>query len=704
MGNIGRAYSTNAYHLINDISLTTKEVSSKSRWSDDVWILDNPTYGRRLKDSTIRWDIELPDSSRLTDPQWAKLLDCLRRFIWSLMVDPRGGTHLKPGSIGTAVRTGLYTLVRWMVANDYERIDQLDNAASWEFFEFVVEEVSGEDDDEEVSESAIWIPLNALALLYRQSEMFEDAGISPIPEAPFDGRSAFDVTHEAKVKARGSTPPFPDEVAVPVMSASVRMIGIPAEDVIRLKKIYLEAYAKGRPGHYNGPGTSTWSRMLAARLAIEAFEFSSLDDETASWREPIKPMLRHTPNGAISKLDSTQVLRKLITDITTACIVCVQSTTGVRVSELAALRAGLNPRTGLPDCVGVRKSRTGLNEIFYLRSIVSKIHDGTPMEWVLGLRPAGSDYVPPPVQALAVLDELWRPWRENAKTDALLVQFRHGKGIPKQSSLVGPIHSETINRWMKRFVQEYGNLSTLPDVLKTANGPIDIRGYKSGKMVKTRQWRRTYALYVLKTDPSLLPALSQHFKHLSLAMTEEGYIGNDPELLDDIDSLRVQQSARLFYEASTGRKAMAGRMAELINEHIAELRKLTIGKSQWIAYKAVQSWVLENDLRIWFSDHGKCFIGLDPMGSRCHELAGTVTGLNQAPNYTTREPSVCAGCNCFLVDGDHSEFWQRRYASNRALVAEARRIGRLHEYRVAEARMRQAASILRVLHIQPPSQ
>ena len=74
-------------------------VSRHSRWSDPGWYFDNPTAGQRPSKSAIRWDFELPDASRFTDPRWAGLLDCARRLVWSLHVDPRQTKPWKPGSL-----------------------------------------------------------------------------------------------------------------------------------------------------------------------------------------------------------------------------------------------------------------------------------------------------------------------------------------------------------------------------------------------------------------------------------------------------------------------------------------------------------------------------------------------------------------------------------------------------------------------------
>jgi hypothetical protein len=353
------------------------------------------------------------------------------------------------------------------------------------------------------------------------------------------------------------------------------------------------------------------------------------------------------------------------------------------------LKAGINQETGLPSCIVLRTSRTGLNIVFYLKGLVSKIHS-KEMEWVIGARPADSSYIPPPVRALIVLQQLFHYWRELGERDDLIVSFCANIGLPKVKSSIGRPYSQNINLGQKSFLRRYVDLGVLGD-----NPDVDI--YRDGQALSTHQWRKTFALYVIRTDSRMLPHISQHFKHLSLAMTEQGYIGNDPELIEAMDSVRQQLTARLFYEAATGKTSYAGQMATLIQGHRNMLAQLIKGKEAIPAYRAIEAWVIENDLRIWFAEHGKCLIRLRPNAARCHEQAGTTNWRNDRPNFAFQVPSVCVGCECFLIDSEHIEYWQKRYHSNLDSFTNAERIGRGDEFYVARQRARQSAAILRVL-------
>jgi hypothetical protein len=671
------------FHLLPAGGLQAVRVSPESLWADPQWRLENPTPGLSGFISTIQWDIDLPDGTSLLDPQWADLLDSLRRFVWSLLVDPREGKSFKATTMATISRM-VALLVQWMVANGFQRISELDNDASWEY----VEHVSGaatEEEDDGPTVGVVWQRLHIITLLHKQSSALADAGISPMPEPPFDGRSPFDVAKEVAVRVEGRIPPLPDGVAMATMTAAERMIGTPAEDVIALQDIYLVAYRQGGPGNHLGPGESLPVRTHAARVAVALFQFSTLADEQAPWHAPIDTR----PRRGNGQQDFVLDIRGLINDIRNACVIVLQSHVGQRISEVVGLKAGADAETGLPSCITLRTSRTGLNTVFYLKGLVSKIHS-KEMEWVIGARPVGSSYLPPPVRALTVLERLYRPWREMGERDDLIVSFSANRGLPKGKHSIGRAYSNKICKGQQDFVREYVDLGAL------GNDP-EMEVYRDGRGLRTHQWRKAFALWVIRTDSRMLPHLSQHFKHLSLAMTEQGYIGNDPELIKAMDAVRQQMTTRLFFEAATGQTAYAGHMAALIEEHRTTLARLVTGKEEKNAYRAVEQWVIENDLRIWFAEHGKCLIGLRPSAARCHQIGGTGHWGNDRPNFEIREPSVCAGCECFLIDGEHVGFWRQRYLSNQRAVVNAEHSGRGDEFYVARQRARQAAAILRAL-------
>lgn len=691
------AFHTEADELLREIS-----VSSNSKWTDHDWHLDNPTPGQSKSSSHINWAITLPDGSMLTDRKHAPLLGALRRLIWSLFVDPRESKSLKPGTLGS-LAYGLRSLVQWMQNNRINSLSHLTPAMCERYLNDSVEQII-ESLDQDVSSVSIqnrcWKRFRLLELLYFQSTTLPKPRSQGIPSHPFGGANTSTVVAQYADKAVGWIPPVPDEVALPVMNAAWRLLGTPAKDVISLQERCLKAF------HYRLSGAERVARndvkAVAAAAVVKAFEFSTLEGEATPWRKKVTHEIVETVQQEESKHEPLQIFRNLICDIRDAAVITIQSQVGLRVNEICGLNGEWDEQSNLPACIEIRRSKTGINEIFYLHGWLSKTRTAKePVEWVMGLRPVGSDYIPPAVHATMILQKLYRPWREMAEKKRLIISFRHPRGVPRTPESTGPISGANLLHGLKSFTLKYVDLSKLPDT--SALGE-DLRPYKEsrGKCLRTHQWRKSWALYIFRTDTRMVSAIAQQFKHLSLAMTEQGYIGSDPNLITALNSTERQSAARFFYEAATGRRRVAGNIAKLIEVHRRDLNSIFHDKSRRDAMAAMEQWIIDQDLRIWFSDHGKCLIGLKPTSARCHEVAGTQHWARTRPNFETREPSVCAGCSCYAIDGDNGPFWVKRYKENQMEFLNAKARGRVREGLVPLARARQAAGVLKTLGIDLP--
>lgn len=668
-------------HLVARELRSESMVSARSYWRDAVWYFDVEKIGRRDTIGTFKWAIDMGDGSTLLDPQWAEQLEDCRVLVYSLVNDRRLGRPLDPHTVTTLIRLRLSKLLTWMVEFGYDNFGQLDSEASWEFYEHVLA-AHRKAKDGQVTPLSFQNDLQILYIVHRQGIALADAGANVMPESPYDGESAAQIAERAATAADGWIPPMPDEVALTMLGACFKWMGQPIDDVLTLVDIYQNSNSS----------TGAKGSIRALQTVLDNFKFSILPGEITSWRRGLgeKP-----PNSEKRSPHSPRELRALLAHAAGACATLIQGSTGMRISEVVALRGGMNPKTGLPNCVMIRPSKSGLNELFIVESQVTKIYDGSMMEWVIGMRPAGSSYIPPTVIAIQRADALFRPWREACSQKALFINpdDRYSLGHADSPSNAMTISQLTKN--MRSFAARYAGLHRLPNELKTSSGTIDLRPYKEGGF-KTHQWRKTFALYVLRTDSRMLPAISQHFKHMSMAMTEQGYVGNDPELLDGIDSVRRQRTVLFLLEQATRNTPIAGGMADLVREHRQRLKHVVGDSEGDDAYLRMEEWVIQGDVRIWFSEHGKCLIGLTPDSARCHSIAKTDPWLKRQPNYANRNASVCGGCKCFAVDGEHVEFWRERYRKN-ALVMAASGGYRGAGYKVAQERTRQSASILRTL-------
>lgn len=651
----------------------------------------------------MNWACEDGEGNVLTELRFAPLLDWLKRFVWSLYSDPaRGKSPFAASTLGV-LNGGIGHFARWMMQGGRLTPDQLDETALNEYRESIIEAAGAAVDDEDAGEDwdiSVSFAFNRVRvpiLLWQQRHVLQQAGIPLMPQAPWDGKSINDVTLEISTKAVGWIKPVPAEVAIPILNSAARFIGERGQDVVRLQKAVLDARDRGDAGHYNGTGASKTARDVRSRRAAEAFQFSVLPGEHAPWHAQLKRVRysRHERTGVLPQV------RQLVMKVRDAASIVIQASTGMRVSELCGLVAGVG-RDGLPSAVRIEKSASGLNEVFVLRSVLSKNED-SPIEvdWVVGMRPAGSTNLPLPVQAILLLDQLFNPHRVLLGTDALLVSLDAGLGLPEAAGSVRRITGGQILSGQKRFVSENVDLSGLPDesAMKVEDNDLVKWRESCGTIIRTHQFRKFFAAFVLGVDERLLPALRMHFHHVSEATTDYAYWGSNRAQVEPLSTVRAQQTNMLLFQLATGKTLLAGGMGEQLESHVEEIRSRVAGKSTSEAWKQVISYSAETDIRLWFSPHGLC-LPLDRSEMLCHRDSDLSPWLRRQPNYAARDSATCLGCKCFVVDRRHAHFWEQKFIDNwisfRKAQQQAREEG---TFRVVKLRAMQARSLLSKLGV-----
>jgi len=650
-------------------------VSPDSRWSDARWSFPSPTDGQSRAASEMIWDFPVGKGC-FSDQRWSATREALRWVLWSLLRNPYGGRRLKETSIAIFA-VGARNVVRWMSDQCIEDFSQLSPAVCRQYVEDCVEQQVGERDGN-FTAAFLYRKLHILEWIHAHSPVLRRQGLPTVGRAPFGNQTAYSIARKFATKRTGKTGPLPDPLAIGLMNEATRLIGQPAEDVIALYDAMLVARSEVKD---RGPFHTPRDRNEAMRRIAIGFKFSSLAGDSNPWRGPIGG---EDNKDTSYRLVSIEV-RALIQRIVNAAIITIQSQTGIRANELCGLRTGPAHSGSVPDCIEIRGSASGLNETFFLKGQLAKgLKAQRRVEWVAGMRPKGSTYLPPAVVAINVLDRLVASWRIVLGTDRLLVTTTHGLAHSKRG-----VFRQTTNRillGLRTFAKE-----TRLD--KSSDG-VAIIADSGFRMLKTTQWRCTWAHFIFKTDTRLLRDISAHFKHLSLAMTEHAYIGNDPELLETLDETRLAETARFFYEATTGRRVVSGSAGHLVEEHRASIAKLLSKSSNEESLDNIRQWVETHDLRIWLFNEGKCLMNSRPDQSRCHQVAGSSHWSNSAPNYRARSPDLCLGCACFAVDETNREFWLHRYNTNRAAFEAALAQGVERDFRVAKARMDQAKTVL----------
>ena len=192
----------------------------------------------------------------------------------------------------------------------------------------------------------------------------------------------------------------------------------------------------------------------------------------------------------------------------TACFVLIAFATGMRVSELLSLREG---------CCEIQKE-AGQPDLVWLRSRVFKMQgvpNGRSAKWLGG---------PICARAVRVLERLGRRVRQRMKVGYLWMPI---PAIQKPRP-VGPFVAQNVRIRLDRFVAMLG--------LRDSRG--------RAPRIHPHMFRRTFARYVVRYDTTNLLALKEHFKHVSLSMTDY-YVGSDVELW----ALMMEEEEKLLFES-----------------------------------------------------------------------------------------------------------------------------------------------------------
>ncbi|NYD89181.1 hypothetical protein [Sphingomonas melonis] len=663
-------------------------VSSSSKWTDSMWKLDSPTARMRDSDCTIVWDDDIP----------ACVTACLKVLAWSMLVKRPTG---KPMALSNFSRLGqkLKYLGRWMAWRNHADFGTITRTAVQVYRKDLVDQLATDDDGKprevDVETGTVAGYLLLLQYIYEQGPQLTRRGVRAIPIAPFEGSSAWETASSIVPEIEGFTPALPDEVVLPIVHQAHSWLGTPARDILRMQAICIEERERGR---------SDLATTRTIRKRLEEFEFGSIEPGGPAWHPPFRDyLLAYTDRPDDTRSNTTEyygldLVRRLISNLCAACVIVVRYQSGVRHGEIFSFKPGVGD-DGLPVCVKIEGSLTGAYDMFFVEGVITKGWDHpTDTRWLLAGRLSGDPELPDAVRALVILSELGRPWREWAMDEvasgSLLIQIGT-KGLPRSPGLIRPLSSEQLAEMMKDFIEDRVDLSMLDAADERLAEYVRTRG----RSVQSRQWRKTWANWMIRVDKRLLPAISQQFHHQSIIMTEEGYIGKDAMQLGLVESAAMSRAVSFMRRAIDGDKHVGGAMRKAVQEDLGDLRHQLAGISGAERNAGIETWLVRRDVRPWFSPHGICFVGLTPTRSRCHEAAGTTDWLASAPAFAHRTPRMCSGCAAFAIDEDDLPFWIERYLENRAIWDDAVSRHMEDTYVVAEERWKQSVAVLQSLGV-----
>ncbi|AME27438.1 integrase (plasmid) [Burkholderia sp. PAMC 26561] len=569
-------------------------VSTRSLLGDTVWHLDGLRPGGSLSDFSLDWGFRMHDGSPFSDPIWADWSVAAKRFLWSLKVDPPPGRkRVHDGTVVSAFKI-LRILIRWMAERGCRCFADLNRDAAVEFID-VVAQRPGIKRGKNLSAATLNSYLGILHLLYLQG--------SRMPEVAIDEPIAA-LIKRSRDRDRGWLPYTPDEIAVPLVSAALRLIGTPADDVIVLwhkaQARYDEALAAG------------FSQSKAGFVVIDEiadFRFSTLPGEDKPWH--------------LESMVSTKQVRELVSRIGEACFIVVAYLIGARVSEILGLEVG---------CIERHPSADGTEQFAYLVGRIYKTArsaDGDPHRWV----------APAPVErAIAVMERLSAPMRQRSERAELWLSF-------SSTGLMGPaagIHLPAIQTIIMRLNKGFSAFIELP-------------AYRGEPWhLNTHQGRKTFARFVGKRDRTGLDALRSHFGHVSRVMTDRGYVGTD-FVLDELIDRHAREETRHALEELLTAVSLGGKAGRMIAGRSGFRGRTRDGSVQ--AY--VEFLMAETDLHLGVCDWGYCVYRSE---------TASCLGGEKGPNPALRTQSVCASCVNFAVTQKHRSVWEERRAHNVSLV------------------------------------
>jgi integrase len=665
--------------------------TSMSMWFNAWWHEANPTGG--AKQVSINW-FKGFTAAELDDPKCLSLINSARRLVDAM----RYSTTTKKTSLitvfGSRARKLLH-LVTWMYRNtvwsfsditpeiaDWYKSDLLETGP-----ESLVEfEEDGDDPDEinpgrdadEITVNVLAAHLNMLVHVFQLSEEFKEFPELRIPEHPFRGQSVKSLAESLAISTDGWIPRVPDEVLNPLMQVALNWIDVYAEDVFFSQNEYLYAMDSRRAFRGNNYAEYTDPKLL--RIVFDGRGTLKLP-----WRRPFLPSIAHrtgpaSPDDAM-RGPATQ-LRSLIHDLEAAASVSVQVPTGVRVSEFLAAKAEPRQSNGYPACLIQRESSSGLYDLFYLSSRTFKgeeDEEGLEKEWLIGVRPAGSNHIPIAARGILVLDKLFSPWRERFRSDYLTVSLGLSGSMPHSVPENTKPLAGRLARITRSFVDQHVEL------------PQEYANWE----LTTHQYRKAFCQDMIRINPKSLPAVQEHYGHTSSYLTDRAYSGNDVTMLKMIDDVATREAAKMMVDRVYANAPMAGKLAEIIDGRERAIRDLLEGAdSNERRITALAEALSTEGIMLFTSDYLDCFFR--PQHAMCHhDFLGEFDKDATRPLKPFRTPKNCSVCANGLINRHHIPYWIEQFRTNNHVKRANEAIGDSRVAAVASARAAQARSVLR---------
>lgn len=405
---------------------------------------------------------------------------------------------------------------------------------------------------------------------------------------PFLGDSAYHVA--GPVAPTESYPHLPDEIATPLLTAASKCLDVGNKTLAAIQKFEGLKQAAVREG---------WPQRSAEIRAQALLEARS-------------PSLGHM--FALSKhISFGAKANDVCAMLTDACFVIIAAFTGMRAGELLSIEAGAI--VSLPHSNG--KLYT------YVQARCYKTEgeiNGSLLRWI------APEIV---VRAVRLLERLTSSAREHSKTNYLFLAPA-GRAKGQFSILTRNVAQDRLVSFCRRF-----------DV------SLDYQGKQW--TITAHQFRKTFARFVAARDRSCLNALSRHYKHASIAMTDKGYVGNDFELAELIES-ETERQIVTDVGAVLAPAKRGGKLGLRLND--APPFQGRVGSQ--VRADFARFILEESQAGIYAAPYGYCVFQLDSA------LCGGDGAERGIP--------TCLRCSNFVVTPDQQPYWEAQRDENAALL------------------------------------
>jgi integrase len=597
------------------------------RWDFRPYIA---TVNVQRRDGIIDFAAALPSGARLSEPEHVDLLQATKALIYVRWMFPavKSGKRLKARTvIGEWKSLGL--LLNWMIENGVQRFQDITAEVAQKFVSWLI-------DRRNRNGYSIRNGLKPAALI---DTMYHSR--SMLPDAPREH-------------------PWPDSgvsIELGVRRSDLTLLGATTEIIPRRLLIKLGAYAQKLVAEDVQPVLEAWTSIWQEvdRIVDEMrheeelqkdLRWGRVNHQSCSKKERMLYKEFGSRLPPIARAHGYADIDSLLVDVhnlTAACYALCGVFSGMRDSELAALKHGCFKRTIEPDG----------EEYCWLEGLVFKTEeDPRPGRWMVppvverAVRRAEAISAPLVRRGARLLELLQADYsvsEDESKRSKIAMEI---EGLRKLDNCLflrthtsnllpsSPTNSST-NAWLKDLAADAELTLELDDM-----GEVRDRVRLTPGVVwplATHQFRRTFAVFVARNLLGDVRYLRHHFKHWSIDMSL--HYASDPTLDDSVfetvSSMRDELQAEVVAGWIVGDQKVAGGRAP----QVVQFRSRNTVKTVKDARDLARS--LGDGIYVRGTGHSWCLTETEGCGGE---------GLYDAIR--------CVGCGESLIDESHVPVWQ----------------------------------------------